>query len=104
MTEFLPKWKHYGFKTLTGGEVKNIKLIKYLDWLLSQKPYTKLEYVKAHRGIRGNEAADKSAKKGMMLPWVKVRDWKIPVEFEQFEICEPQVRHSLRFCRQLSRA
>lgn len=69
VTEWLPKWRQNGFKTLAGADVQNQDLIVELDKQLSGRhPRPKLEHVKAHVGIHGNEIVDRMAKYGASLP------------------------------------
>lgn len=69
VTKWLPGWKKRGWTTSTGGEVQNRDLIEELERELGQRyPHPKLEYVKGHAGIDGNEIVDRMAKYGASLP------------------------------------
>ncbi|KZT23896.1 ribonuclease H-like protein [Neolentinus lepideus HHB14362 ss-1] len=75
--EWLPKWKDNGWKT-TQGLVKNVSLIQCLATLLDQRSRqgkVRLKYVAGHRGIEGNEGADRLAVAGTRLPSAEERDW-----------------------------
>jgi ribonuclease HI len=78
--KWLPKWQQNGFKTATGGPVKNVGIIRYLsahlDARASYGQQIFLHYVKGHNGEEGNEGADAQANKGTMLPAVPERDWE----------------------------
>ncbi|CDU25804.1 related to Ribonuclease H [Sporisorium scitamineum] len=69
VTKWLPNWKKRGFKTALGEDVQNQDLIMQLDREMdSRYPRPKLEYVKGHAGIDGNEIVDRMAKYGASLP------------------------------------
>jgi ribonuclease HI len=69
VTKWLPAWKCKNWMTSTGQSVLNQDLIKILDMeICSTNPKPKLEYVKGHAGIEGNEIADRMAKFGASLP------------------------------------
>ncbi|SPO26058.1 related to Ribonuclease H [Ustilago trichophora] len=75
VTKWLPGWKKRGWTTSTGGEVQNRDLIEELERELGQRyPHPKLEYVKGHAGIDGNEIVDRMAKYGASLPESDSRD------------------------------
>ncbi|KAJ6520198.1 ribonuclease H-like protein [Mycena sanguinolenta] len=77
-SEWLPKWKRNGFKTAS-GDVKNAPLIKYLSAHLDARALrgqkVRLQYVKGHAGITGNEGADTQANIGATKPSEPERDW-----------------------------
>lgn len=74
-SKWLPNWKRNGWKTATGQPVQNKDLIVQLDdRLCARVPRPKLEYVKAHAGIDGNEIVDRMAKYGASLPESDSRD------------------------------
>lgn len=69
VTKWLPGWKRNNWLTTLGTPVFNQDLIKQLDKeLCSRLPRPKLEFVKAHAGIEGNEIVDRMAKHGASLP------------------------------------
>lgn len=61
MTQWIKGWKRNGWKSSSGGEVKNRDLWESLDRLCSQ---TKAEWhwVRGHNGHEGNERADALAR------------------------------------------
>ena len=84
ITQWLPKWQKNGWKVSDGGDVKNkvqlvdlhqamkanidikwvlFKLKLVTDRYISELSF-KQNYVKAHKGIEGNEHADTLAKAG----------------------------------------
>lgn len=77
--DYLPNWKTRGFKTSSGGAVKNLGIIMYIDALLQERMANEqkvhFEYVKGHSGDVGNEGADHQANVGCELPLVPDRDW-----------------------------
>jgi ribonuclease HI len=64
-TRYLKSWKQNGFKTSSGGEVKNLDLIIDIDTVLQtlnkDEIKVELEWVKGHAGNTGNVRADKLA-------------------------------------------
>lgn len=56
-------WKKRSWRRNTGELVKNVELWKRLDGLLTLTPI-RLEWVKGHAGIRGNERADELSNVG----------------------------------------
>ncbi len=58
--------------------MKNIQIILYLSHLLSLRPGVRLQYVKGHAGVEGNEGADRMAVRGTFLPELPERDWTVP--------------------------
>lgn len=65
VASWMPAWKERGWKLKDGKPVKNkedfMELEKQMD---SKQIHIKWNYVTAHRGILGNERADKLAKEG----------------------------------------
>ena len=61
ITKWIHGWKRNGWKTSTGGQVKNRSLWEQLDRLMT--PFITFEWVKAHNGDKWNEAVDTLAKK-----------------------------------------
>uniref|UniRef100_A0A914WW76 Ribonuclease H1 n=1 Tax=Plectus sambesii TaxID=2011161 RepID=A0A914WW76_9BILA len=63
MTKWIAGWKKKGWKTATGGAVKNRPELEEIDGLM-QKIKVKFEHVRGHQGIFGNEEADRLAREG----------------------------------------
>ncbi|GMT14109.1 hypothetical protein PFISCL1PPCAC_5406, partial [Pristionchus fissidentatus] len=61
MNKYVERWRDNGYKTASGGDVKNRDLIEALDDHRSHMDL-RFEYVPAHAGVRGNEAADRMAR------------------------------------------
>jgi len=77
LRDWLPKWRANGFRTAS-GPVKNKELLLYLSSLMDDRPgHIKLQHVRGHAGIEGNEMADRLAVSGAILPDVEERDWTI---------------------------
>src|SRR4051812_10228561 len=78
-TSWLPNWIDRGFRTTQGEPVKNQALIRYLSAHLDARAkcgqQVKLEYVKGHAGIEGNEGADAQANLGATMPRIAERNW-----------------------------
>lgn len=59
---WLPSWKRNGWKTASGGEVKNQQLIRAIDAALMERKdaggRVKFEWVRGHNGHALNEQAD----------------------------------------------
>ena len=62
--EWLPNWKHRGWKTASRKPVKNKDLWQALDAAVSQHDVSWV-WVKGHAGNPGNEAADALANRGI---------------------------------------
>ncbi|KAG6331721.1 hypothetical protein ID866_7371 [Astraeus odoratus] len=79
-TSWIFKWMSNGFRALDGQPVKNRALIKYLAALLHARRTTaqivEFKHVRGHVGLEGNEAADRLANMGAILPAVPERDWE----------------------------
>ncbi|TFK41995.1 ribonuclease H-like domain-containing protein [Crucibulum laeve] len=77
---WLRKWTSNGFLNTQGEPVKNAAVIRYLSALLDARALNgqiiRIQYVKGHAGIVGNEGADDEANKGARLPPVPERDWE----------------------------
>ncbi len=69
VNQWLGEWKQRGWKTSKNKKLKNVEMWKNLYSLLRLYPKNKIEirWVKSHSGIKGNEIADKLAKKGRDL-------------------------------------
>ena len=61
VTKWLPNWKRRGWRTASGGEVKNMDLFQRLDDLLTGRVVT-FEHVYGHSGHPANERADTLAR------------------------------------------
>ncbi|XP_034479565.1 ribonuclease H1 [Drosophila innubila] len=68
ITKWVPGWKSRGWRLKNMEPVKNVADFKELDELLQNDQLkVKWSYVEAHKGIKGNEMADKLAKQGSQL-------------------------------------
>ncbi|KAM8713027.1 hypothetical protein ACLKA7_013356 [Drosophila subpalustris] len=68
ITKWVPGWKSRGWRLKNMEPVKNVADFKELDELLQNDNIkVKWTYVEAHKGIKGNEMADKLAKQGSQL-------------------------------------
>jgi len=80
VTKWIQNWRAKGWKTADGKPVKNRDVIEYLSALLSHRAArgqpVKLEYVKGHAGIEGNEGADRLAVRGCLGAEVGERAWR----------------------------
>lgn len=61
MTQWISKWKSNGWKLSSGGEVQNMSDFKKLDEACSRVKVI-WKYVPGHKGIQGNEMADRLAR------------------------------------------
>lgn len=80
MTKWIVGWRRNGWRTSDGKPVKNKALITYLRILLDLRfamgQIVRLEHVKGHAGIEGNECADTQANLGAQLPQISEEpDW-----------------------------
>lgn len=66
-TAWIAIWKQKVWKLRNGGEVKNKEDFQILDKLLDKSIEVKWNYVKGHKGIIGNERADRLARQGAAL-------------------------------------
>lgn len=64
ITQWIHKWKGNDWKIASGGPVKNKDELIELDNAIQLLEAVKWNYVPGHRGVRGNEMADKLARKG----------------------------------------
>lgn len=62
--QWLPRWKHRGWKTAAGKPVKNVDLWQRLDELVTRHEIS-WHWVKGHAGHSGNELADQLANRGI---------------------------------------
>ncbi|KAH8372665.1 hypothetical protein KR009_002384 [Drosophila setifemur] len=68
ITLWVAGWKRRDWKLKNNQPVKNVVDFKELDELLQKKDVqVKWNYVEAHKGIQGNEMADKLARQGSAL-------------------------------------
>ena len=78
-SDWLPGWRRRNFTTSKGEPVKNVKLIMYMDALLSLRgrsgQQVRLQHVRGHAGEVGNEGADALAVRGTKLDEVDDPDW-----------------------------
>lgn len=66
LTEWMKGWKARGWRTASGGPVKNQDLWQELDTLLYESEHViAWHWVKGHSGDPGNERADKLANRGV---------------------------------------
>lgn len=66
LTEWMPGWKRRGWRTASGGQVKNQDLWQELDELLTNSGHSiSWHWVKGHAGDPGNERADQLANQGV---------------------------------------
>lgn len=67
VTKWMKNWKRNGWRLSGGGPVKNTEELKALDAAL-QKANLKItwQHVPGHKGIHGNEEADKLAREGAL--------------------------------------
>ncbi|KAK2461535.1 hypothetical protein APHAL10511_005998 [Amanita phalloides] len=77
---WLRVWERNNFRTASGQPIKNLELILYIQALLNFRiqfgQKIRLQHVKGHAGIAGNEEADSLANRGVRLPPEDERDWK----------------------------
>ncbi|EJU05260.1 hypothetical protein DACRYDRAFT_19826 [Dacryopinax primogenitus] len=91
MRDWLPKWRKNGFQT-SKGPVKNKELLLYLSYLMEERPgHIRLQHVRGHAGVEGNEIADRLAVAGAGLPDVEERDWAITKEEAEEELSQEHV-------------
>jgi len=62
ITQWIHNWKRNGWKTSTGGDVKNKELWIQIDTLRGQLKCVEWKWVKAHNGNPLNEEVDKLAR------------------------------------------
>ncbi|QBJ96187.1 ribonuclease HI [Rhodococcus sp. ABRD24] len=61
-SEWLPGWKRKGWKTTSGGPVKNVELVQGIDRAIVERPGpVRFRWVRGHVGNHFNEMADKLA-------------------------------------------
>ncbi|MDG3009578.1 ribonuclease HI [Rhodococcus sp. D2-41] len=58
-SEWLPGWKRKGWRTASGGEVKNLALIQQIDRVITEREGpVRFRWVRGHVGNHYNEMAD----------------------------------------------
>lgn len=58
-SEWLPNWRNNGWRTSTGGAVKNVELIRDIDHAIAARPGpVRFRWVRGHVGNYFNEQAD----------------------------------------------
>ncbi len=67
VTKWVNGWRSKGWVTTKGAPVAHRDLIDAIDTLLKANPAIVLNYIPAHSGYAGNEAADKLAKSGSFM-------------------------------------
>ncbi|RVW06981.1 ribonuclease HI [Prescottella agglutinans] len=61
-SEWLPGWKRKGWKTASGGPVKNLELVQDIDRAITERTGpVRFKWVRGHVGNHFNEIADKLA-------------------------------------------
>ena len=65
ITKWIHGWKKKGWRTSTGGDVKNKSLWMKMDELVT--PFVTFKWVKAHNGDKWNEEVDNLAKRNAEL-------------------------------------
>ena len=82
--DWIPSWRKRNWKTSEGTDVKNKALVIYLSHLLDERSrrgqIARLQHVRGHAGIAGNEAADRLAGVGTLMSAMPERDWSLPKE------------------------
>jgi len=68
-SEWLPGWKAKGWRTASGGPVKNLELVQAIDAAIAERPGpVRFRWVRGHIGHKYNERADE-------LAGIAARDW-----------------------------
>jgi ribonuclease HI len=69
-SEWLPGWKRKGWRTASGGPVKNLELVRAIDAAITARPGpVRFHWVRGHVGNPFNERADE-------LAGIAARDWE----------------------------
>jgi ribonuclease HI len=69
-SEWLPGWKRKGWRTASGGQIKNLEIIKAIDdAIASREGPVRFRWVRGHIGHQFNERADQ-------LAGIAARDWE----------------------------
>jgi ribonuclease HI len=78
-----PGWEKKGWKK-SGGEIKNLELIKTIYSLYSTiTPQLTMTHVSAHVGTEGNELADRMAMYAVLTRTVEFRQYDEPIDVER---------------------
>jgi len=68
-SEWLPGWKRKGWRTASGGPIKNLELIQAIDAAIEERTGpVRFRWVRGHIGHKFNERADE-------LAGIAARDW-----------------------------
>jgi ribonuclease HI len=67
ITQWIHNWKKNGWKTSSGGDVKNKELWMQIDELRERLNMVEWKWVKAHNGNPLNEAVDKLARESAKI-------------------------------------
>ncbi|KAL4098596.1 hypothetical protein QTP88_023168 [Uroleucon formosanum] len=67
VNEWMPRWQTKGWKTSAGAEVKNKEMFMILNKRIQSMDSVSWTYVPGHKGITGNEEADKLARIGAKM-------------------------------------
>ncbi|CAH1736617.1 unnamed protein product [Aphis gossypii] len=67
VNEWMPRWQAKGWKTSAGAEVKNKEMFMILNKKIQSMDSVSWTYVPGHKGITGNEEADKLARIGAKM-------------------------------------
>jgi len=62
VSKWLPRWKRAGWRTASGEQVANLKIVQHLDKALHIRTIRpEFVWVRGHNGVAGNEHADRAA-------------------------------------------
>lgn len=63
--QWLAGWKRRGWRTASGGPVKNVDLWQRLENAVARHVSVTWHWVRGHSGVEGNELADRLANRGI---------------------------------------